>query len=270
MASDMSDNMKPVADFYTRWSKDSLDMLSKGMTMYNKMSRGWMDVAEGSSGEKPDDMLKKWGDAFSGSYNDLFEMYMQPFKKFGGGQAPGKEAWEDAFAKWQKMFTSMPAGSAPTAAPEEFVNFSKNWFEGYAKVWQTWLESMQKMSDACKTSVGEAEKPGAAMSDVSEISDRFMKEWSAFVVGAGPILLCAVEVPAACGEKGAEESQEGIDPSGQRDPGLSFQSKIKKGLPAIGSPFSLIIWMSKIGNSILSIPRKRESRLDLLIFTGLR
>lgn len=181
MASDMSDNMKPAADFYTRWSKDSLDMLSKGMTMYNKMSKGWMDVAEGSSGEKPDDMLKKWGDAFSGSYNDLFEMYMQPFKKFGAGQAPGKEAWEEAFAKWQKMFTSMPAGSAPTAAPDEFVNFSKNWFQGYAKVWQTWLESVQKMGDACKTAVGEGEKPGAAMSDVSEISDRFMKEWSAFV-----------------------------------------------------------------------------------------
>jgi hypothetical protein len=108
-------------------------------------------------------------------------MYTQPFKKYGAGQAPGKEAWEEAFAKWQKMFTSMPTGSAPTAAPDEFVNFSKNWFEGYAKVWQTWLESVQKMGDACKTAAVEGEKPGAAMSDVSEISDRFMKEWSAFV-----------------------------------------------------------------------------------------
>jgi len=181
MASDMSDNMKPVADFYARWSKDSFDMMSKGMAMYNKMSKSWMDVTEGSSGEKPDDMLKKWTEAFSGSYNDLFEMYTQPFKMFGAGQVPGKEAWEDAFARWQKMFTAAPAGSVPTAAPDEFVNFSKNWFEGYTKVWQTWLESMQKMGDACKSSMGEGEKPGAAMSEVSEISDRFMKEWSAFV-----------------------------------------------------------------------------------------
>ena len=181
MASDMSDNMKPVADFYARWSKDSFDMMSKGMAMYNKMSKSWMDVTEGSSGEKPDDMLKKWTEAFSGSYNDLFEMYTQPFKMFGAGQVPGKEAWEDAFAGWQKMFTAAPAGSVPTAAPAEFVNFSKNWFEGYSKVCQTWLESMQKMGDACKSAIGEGEKPGAAMSDVSEISDRFMKEWSAFV-----------------------------------------------------------------------------------------
>ena len=228
MASDMSDNMKPAADFYTRWSKDSLDMLSKGMTMYNKMSRGWMDVAEGSSGDKPDDMLKKWGDAFSGSYNDLFEMYMQPFKKLGAGQAPGKEAWEDAFAKWQKMFTSMQAGSAPTAAPDEFVNFSKNWFEGYAKVWQAWLESVQKMGDAWKTAVGEGEKPGAAMSDVSDISDRFMKEWLRLRFGAGPVLLRAVEVPTACGEKGNEEGEEGIARSKGTRRVLSFVMEIRR------------------------------------------
>jgi len=181
MASDMSDNMKPVADYYARWSKDSLDMMSKGMAMYNKMSKAWMDVTEGLSREKPDDMLKKWTEAFSGSYNELFEMYTQPFKRFGTGQVPGKEAWEEAFAKWQKTFSAAPAGSAPSAGPEEFVNFSKNWFEGYSKVWQTWLESMQKMGDACKSAVAEGEKPGAAMSDVSEISDRFMKEWSSFV-----------------------------------------------------------------------------------------
>jgi hypothetical protein len=181
MASAMPDNVKPVADFYARWAKDSFDMMSRGMATYNKMSKAWMDVAEGSSGEKPDDMLKKWAEAFSGSYHDLFGMYTQPFKMSGAGQLPGKEAWEDAFARWQKMYTAAPAGSAPTAAPDEFVNFSKNWFEGYSKVWQNWMESMQKMGDACKSAVVEGEKSGAAMSDVSEISDRFMKEWSAFV-----------------------------------------------------------------------------------------
>ncbi len=181
MASDMSDNVKPVAELYARWSKDSFDMMSKGMAMYNKMSKAWTDVSEGTPREKPDDMLKKWTEAFSGTYNDLFEMYTQPFKMFGAGQVPGKETWEDAFARWQKMFTAAPAGSAPTVATDEFVNFSKNWFEGYSKVWQTWLESMQKMGDACKSGMGEGERPGSAMSDVSEISDRFLKEWSAFV-----------------------------------------------------------------------------------------
>lgn len=181
MASEMADPMKPLNDFYAKWSKDSLDMMSKGMTMYNRMSRAWTEVGEGSAAEKPDDMLKKWTEAFSGSYNELFEMYTQPFKMFGmGGQPSGKEAWEDAFAKWQKMFTSMPSGSAP-AGGDEFMNFSKNWFEGYSKIWQSWVESMQKMGEACKSAVSEGEKPDTAMGAFTEISDRFMQQWSSFV-----------------------------------------------------------------------------------------
>jgi len=181
MASEMADQMKPLTDFYAKWSKDSLDMMSKGMAMYNRMSRAWTEVGEGSAAEKPEDMLKKWTEAFSGSYNELFEMYAQPFKMFGmGGQTPGKEAWEEAFAKWQKMFTAMPSGPAP-AAGDEFMNFSKNWFEGYSKIWQTWMESMQRMGEACKSAVSEGEKPDAAMGAFTEISDRFMQQWSAFV-----------------------------------------------------------------------------------------
>lgn len=181
MASEMSEQMKPLADFYAKWSRDSLDMMSKGMAMYNKMSRAWVDVAEGSSGEKPDDVLKKWTEAFSGSYNELFEMYTQPFKMMGTGPLPGKEAWEEAFAKWQKMFAVTPPADAGGSATEEFSNFSRGWFEGYSKICQAWLESMQKMGDACKSSMAEGEKPESAMTAFSEISDRFMKDWSAFV-----------------------------------------------------------------------------------------
>jgi len=181
MASEMSEQMKPLADFYAKWSRDSLDMMSKGMAMYNKMSRAWVDVAEGSSGEKPDDVLKKWTEAFSGSYNELFEMYTQPFKMMGTGPLPGKEALEEAFAKWQKMFAVTPPADAGGSATEEFSNFSKGWFEGYSKICQTWLESMQKMGDACKSAMAEGEKPESAMTAFSEISDRFMKDWSAFV-----------------------------------------------------------------------------------------
>lgn len=181
MASEMADQMKPLTDFYAKWSKDSLDMMSKGMTMYNRMSRAWTEVGEGSAAEKPDDMLKKWTEAFSGSYNDLYEMYTQPFKMFGtAGRPAGKEVWEDAFAKWQKMFTAMPTASAP-AADDEFMNFSRNWFEGYTKICQSWVESMQKMGEACKSAVAEGEKPDSAMGAFSEISDAFVQQWSSFV-----------------------------------------------------------------------------------------
>ena len=61
------------------------------------------------------------------------------------------------------------------------MNFSKSWFEGYAKICQTWVESMQKMGDACKTAVSAGEKPDSAMGSFTEISDRFMQQWSSFV-----------------------------------------------------------------------------------------
>jgi hypothetical protein len=190
MASDVSEKVKPVMDFYARWSKDSFDMISKGMAMYNKMSATWMNVADGSSMAKADDPLKKWGEAFSGAYNELFEMYTHPLKMFGTSPAPGKEAWENAFTGWQKMFSTTPAGSAPPAAgASDFVDFSKSWFEGYSKICQSWIESMQKMGEACKSAMGEGEKPESAMNACTEISDRFLKEWSTFVSEQGKSFL---------------------------------------------------------------------------------
>ncbi len=186
MASDASETMKPVMDYYARWSRDSFDMISKGMSMYNKMSAAWMDVAEGSPQEKADDTLKKWGEAFSGAYSELFEMYTQPLRMFGTSTAPGKEAWENAFSGWQKMFSATPAGSlSPAADTGDFMNFSKSWFEGYSRICQSWIGSMQKMGEACKSSMGEGENAESAMNVCTEISDRFLKEWSAFVSEQG-------------------------------------------------------------------------------------
>jgi hypothetical protein len=189
MASDVSEKMKPVMDFYARWSKDSFDMISKGMAMYNKMGATWVDVAEGSSKERADDPLKKWGDAFSGAYNELFEMYTNPLKMFGTSPAPGREAWENAFAGWQKMFSSAQSGSTPPAASDDFMNFSKSWFEGYSGICQSWIASMQKMGEVCKSAMGEGEKPESAMNACTEISDRFLQQWSAFVSEQGKSFL---------------------------------------------------------------------------------
>ncbi len=189
MASDVSETMKPVVDFYARWSKDSFDMISKGMSMYNKMGAAWMDVSEGSPQGKADDTLKKWGESFSGAYNELFEMYMNPLKMFGTSAAPGKEAWENAFAGWQKLFSATPAGSAPPAASGDFLDFSKSWFEGYSRICQSWIGSMQKMGEACKSAMGEGEKPETAMNLCTAISDQFMKEWSVFVSEQGKSFL---------------------------------------------------------------------------------
>ncbi len=189
MASDVTETMKPVMDFYARWSKDSFDMISQAMSMYNKMGTAWIDVSEGSPQGRADETQKNWGEAFSGATNELFEMYTQPLKMFGSGPAPGKEAWENAFAGWQKLFSATPAGSAPPAVSGDFLDVSKSWFEGYSRICQSWIASMQKMGEACKSAMGEGEQPASAMSACTAISDQFMKEWSVFVSEQGKSFL---------------------------------------------------------------------------------
>ena len=189
MAKDVSEAIKPVMDYYVRWSKESFDMISKGMAMYNYISTAWMKTVENPAGEKPEEPLKKWGETFSKAYNELFEMYTQPFKLFGTGSAPGKEVWENAFAGWQKMFSAIPEGAAPLSADDDFMQFSKGWFEGYSKICQSWLNSMQKMGEVCSSAVKQGEKPESAMNACTEMSDRFLSEWSAFVTEQGKSFL---------------------------------------------------------------------------------
>ena len=189
MAKDVSEAIKPVMDYYVRWSKDSFDMISKGMAMYNNISATWMKATEGASGGKTDDPLKNWGDAFGKAYNELFEMYTQPFKMFGTGSAPGKETWENAFAGWKKMFSSATEAPAPLAADDEFMNFSRGWFEGYSKICQSWMNSMQNMGEVCTSAMKEGQKPESAMEVCTEMSDRFLSEWTAFVTEQGKSFL---------------------------------------------------------------------------------
>ncbi len=185
MAKDVSEAIKPVMDYYVRWSKDSFDMISKGMAMYNNISAAWTKTAEGGSAERAEDPLIHWGEAFSKAYNELFEMYTYPLKMFGAVPAPGKEAWENAFAGWKKMFSTAPEGTAPLAADDDFMNFSKGWFEGYSKICQSWISSMQKMGEVCSSAMKEGQKPESAMETCTEMSDRFLSEWSAFVSEQG-------------------------------------------------------------------------------------
>lgn len=189
MAKDVSEAIKPVMDYYVRWSKDSFDMISKGMTMYNYFSAAWMKASEGASDAKAEDPLKKWGEAFGRAYNEFFEIYTQPFKLFGAGSAPGKEAWENAFAGWRKMFTAASEGSVPLSADDDFMKFSKGWFEGYSRICQSWIDSMQKMGEVCQSAMKEGEKPESAMNACTEMSDRFLSQWSAFVTEQGKSFL---------------------------------------------------------------------------------
>ena len=89
MASEMADQMKPLADFYAKWSKDSLDMMSKGIAMYNRMSRAWTEVGEGAAAEKTDDMLKnvmkETGMSMVGGFPIVRDMASYLSSGFGGG-----------------------------------------------------------------------------------------------------------------------------------------------------------------------------------------
>ncbi len=171
-------------DFFSRWPKEGFEMMSKGLEMYGKMSKAWMDMAESSSKDKPEEVMKKWSDSFGGIYKDLFDMFTQPFKMFGFPPAFDKAPWEEAFRTWQQSFSSMPVGTIPPMQGiDEFVKFTRGWQESYAKVYTVWLDNLEKMAEAYRSVKEKGEEPDKLMKVCLDSTETFFDEWSKFVSG---------------------------------------------------------------------------------------
>lgn len=180
----MQDEKGAWGDFFARWPKEGFDMMSKGLDMYGKMNKAWMEMAESSSREKPEDMMKKWSDSFGGIHKDLFEMFTQPFKMFGFPPAFDKAPWEEAFRTWQQSFSTMPVGTVPPMQGiDEFVKFTRGWQESYAKVYSAWLDNLEKMAEAYRAVKDRGEEPDKIMKVCLDSTETFMEEWSKFVAG---------------------------------------------------------------------------------------
>jgi hypothetical protein len=180
----MQDEKGAWGDLFARWPKEGFDMMSKGLDMYGKMTKAWMDMAETSGKEKPEDIMKKWSDSFGGMYKDLSEMYTQPFKMFGFPPAFDRAPWEEAFKTWQQSFSSMPMGAVPPfQGIDEFVKFSRGWQESYMKVYSSWIDSLEKMAEAYRTGKEKGEEADKIMKVCLDSTEAFVDEWSRFLSG---------------------------------------------------------------------------------------
>ena len=207
----------PFGDFSTQWPKEGFEMMTKGLDMYNKMTKSWMEMMETSNKAKPEEAMKQWTDAFGGIYKDMFEMFSQPFKMFGVSPFPEKMNWEEPFRQWQQMLSSAMPGGAVPAVPsyqgiDDFVKFSRGWQESYAKVFTSWLDSVEKMAGACRTGMEKGDEPDKVVKACMESTEAFFDEWTKFVTGQTKAFFqlwktaYAKEKPAA--KKGAPKGKE--------------------------------------------------------------
>jgi hypothetical protein len=113
----------------------------------------------------------------------------------------GKEPYGEFYSRWSKESFGMMSGgldmfnrmnrawlemaenpfSAPPTTPDAFLNFSKGWLEGYARMYRTWMESVQKIGETCKYGVREKDQPEHVLKACGEISQKFANDWLSFV-----------------------------------------------------------------------------------------
>jgi hypothetical protein len=116
----------------------------------------------------------------------MFEMSARPFRMLGfptpAVAPPGKSPWEEAFKPWQSFLTTMPVGVVPPyQSLEEFVNFSRGWQESYAKMYNAWLQSLEKMAEASKAKEEKGEDAAKIWKAWMESTESFLESWSSFV-----------------------------------------------------------------------------------------
>jgi hypothetical protein len=174
-------NFASTSEGYSKMSKESIEMLFQGLDMYNKITRSWLEFAELSYKQKPEDILKTWTESFTGIYKDLIEMSSRPFRLMGLPNLPGKASWEEVFKTWQKFVESAPMGMVPPQeGMEEYIKLSKEWQENYSKFYNAWLDYLQKMGETYKSTM-ERSGDGQMLKSSLESSESLMDAWVSFV-----------------------------------------------------------------------------------------
>jgi hypothetical protein len=113
----------------------------------------------------------------------------------------GKEPYADFYSRWSKESFGMMSGgldmfnrmnrawlemaenpiSVPSTTPDAFLNFSKGWLEGYTRMYRTWMESVQKIGDTCRSGDRGKDQPEHVLKACGEISQQFANDWLSFV-----------------------------------------------------------------------------------------
>jgi hypothetical protein len=140
----------------------------------------------------------------------------------------GKEPYSEFYSRWSKESFGMMSGgldmfnrmnrawlemaenpfSAPPTTPEAFLSFSKGWLEGYARMYRTWMESVQRIGETCRSGVGEKDRPDQTLKACGEISQQFANDWLSFVSDQSRLFMNLRE---ACSAEKTEPSKGGKD-----------------------------------------------------------
>jgi hypothetical protein len=171
----------PYWDFFSKLPKDSFEFMFGGIEMYNKMTKAWMDYVGSAAKGKPEDLFKAWSESMTGVYKDMSEMFAKSFKMPGMPPIMGKPPWGDALDAWQQLLKEAPVGLIPPQEGiEEFIKFSRGWQEGYTKVLDAWLNSLEKTSEAYKSAGEKGIEPEKVWKSCLESSQGLLEAWVSF------------------------------------------------------------------------------------------
>lgn len=140
--------------------KDVFEVLFGCIEMYNKMTKPWMEYTENIGKDKPEELLKAWSDSITGVYKDMTEMLAQSSKLPGIFSIMEKPPWGNAFVVWQQLMKEVPATRMPPhEGIEEFIKFSRGWQKEQMKLFDAWIDWIEKASKACKSVEGKGSEP---------------------------------------------------------------------------------------------------------------
>ncbi|MFB3925455.1 MAG: hypothetical protein ACE14T_05320 [Syntrophales bacterium] len=166
-------------DTFFKLPKETFELMSNGFDMYNRITKSWMDYIDLTSRGRPEDLMKNWMESYRNIYKDMFDMFSKPFKITEGSE---KTPWQGAFETWQQLLSKAPAGRlTPENGIEEFIKFSRQWQESYMKVFNAWLDFLEKAAASYKADKEKGAAPEDIWKSCLKSSEDFLQQWTQFV-----------------------------------------------------------------------------------------
>jgi hypothetical protein len=165
---------------------EAFKVMIQGFDVYNKFINASLDFLELTSKGKSEDIISKWTDLTSNLYKDYFkdywEIFPSPMKVFTSSPFREKISWENPFNAWRQLLNKAPFGvKAPFEEIEDYIKFAKDWQEKYTKLYNSWVNYLEKTANAAKLSAEGGGLPDKIFLTYVESTEDFINDWLSFL-----------------------------------------------------------------------------------------
>lgn len=157
-------------------------VMNHGFDMYNKLINASLDFLELSSKGKTADVMGNWKDLTSNLYKDYFEAFPSTMKMFSAPSLMDKVSWEEPFNAWNQFLKKSPMGiKVPFEEIEDYIKFAKDWQKRYTKLYNTWINCLEKTANAIKSGLEKGDLPDKIFLTCTECNEDFIEDRLSFL-----------------------------------------------------------------------------------------